>query len=317
MRIWPPAAAALASCLLCGSAATADTVRLRNGSSIEGIIVDETPDRVRVRLPFGEIELTRVVIESVVREESSFAEFLAKRDELVGREAGASDWVGLGRWAWLEGLNHSAKEAAATAAALDPSADGLAQLMAALGFVFDQTSSRWMSSDEYMERSGFVLIDGQWVHPSELAEQRADLRQAELLAEHERRQTQLSQALEYLAIAQLIQVEENRRLRDERLAYGGLPIYADVPVAVLPGGWHGISSRGWSQYKALRHSRFGSLHSTSHSRGHPVARSEHQRAILSRQTGSFIPVQPSRHNHGGVAKAGHPNPSARLPTPSQ
>jgi len=119
------AASLLMFCIPIPRAARADIVHLKNGRAMEGMILEESPEQVLLRLPFGEIGFPRASVLRIDRGKSAFEEFLDLRLELQREDGTASEWLELAQWAEREGLDHSAREATLIAARLDPGLPGL------------------------------------------------------------------------------------------------------------------------------------------------------------------------------------------------
>lgn len=264
--------------LVIAGSLSADVVHLKNGRSIEGIVLEESPDQVMIKVAYGEIGLPRSSILEIERGESALAEYLERREALVQRDAFATEWVSLARWADENGLDHSSKEAALVAARLDPGAEGLAPLMRAYGYVYDPDLAVWLTYDESMRRRGFVQIGDRWLSPAEaMAERRAQEDRARQRQEQQR-QDRLARAVEMMALARMAEAEENRRRLEETPTYPvGLPLYGGYPIVVPPG------HRPWPP------------HRPEPPPGKPDPRP---------------PVEPpgaDRANHGGIQKASNPS----------
>jgi len=158
--------------------------------------------------------------------------------------------------------------------------------MRAFDYGFDDMRGEWLPIDDLMRRRGYVLIGGRWISPEEALRAEQD-REAAWREQQERdRRDRLARAMEMMALAQMVQAEESRLQREQAVGQPyGLPVYG-YPIVTWPGYWprppHG-------------------------SRPHPAggrleAMREHQREIIARPPGSWIPVT-SRHNRGGLQRA--------------
>ena len=161
------AASLLMFCILIPRAARADIVHLKNGRAMEGMILEESPEKVVLQLPFGEIGFPRASVLRIDRGTSTFEEYLDLRLELQRQDGTASEWLELARWAEQEGLDHSAREATLVAARLDPGLPGLVPAMTALGYEYEENLAVWLPHDEIMRRRGYVLSNGRWLSPSQ------------------------------------------------------------------------------------------------------------------------------------------------------
>lgn len=288
------AASLLVFCILIPRAARADIVHLKNGRAMEGMILEESPEQVVLRLPFGEIGFPRASVLRIDRGTSTFEEYLNLRLELQRQDGTASEWLELARWAEQEGLDHSAREATLVAARLDPGLSGLVPAMTALGYEYEENLAVWLPYDEIMRRRGYVLSNGRWLSPSQaMAFQRAQ--EAAVAGELERRrQERLARAMEMLVLTQLAQAEESRRLREEASAFPyGLPLWGGYPVVAAPGYWPRPPLRPEPRRRGheseARHTNSG-------------ARKSYRDAIVRRPPGSLIPVSPGESHHGSLQR---------------
>lgn len=279
-------------CAIVPQLLTADVVHLANGRSLEGVILEESSTQVLLRLPFGEIGLPQTSIVRLERSESSLQEFLDRRATLESTASGAGDWLELALWADRQELDHSARQAVLVAARLDPGLPGLAPLMTAMGFAYEENLAVWLPIEDFMRRRGYVQSNGRWLTAEEAAAQ-ARFRQAAATEEAERhRRDRLARALEMMAAAQMMRAEEDRRLREEAAAVGnGIPLWGGYPVLVAPGYWPRPA-----------------LHPVAHRRGHGSqrrhsesgARAAPHQAIVARPPGSLIPVASPRSHRGAL-----------------
>lgn len=256
-----------------------DEVHLVNGRVFEDVIAEVGADSVRIHLAFGEMSLPRHTVERVVRLESSLEELQMRHDALASDPgAGAVEWIELGRWALQRGLRHGARQAALEAAARDPAAPGLTDLMRSLGYVFDAESGRWLPYEESLRRRGYDRVDGRWLSP----EQQLTRARSEAAAARARRadeESRLTRAVLALAAAQLVREPE--------------------PVAVQP-----IYPWPFAGTVAVGPGHFQVGRPPHHApRPHHSPRPHHDPAAIPierRQPGSLFPI--ARHHHGGVAR---------------
>jgi hypothetical protein len=212
MRPLPPVlAAALLATALAPSPAAADTVRLRNGRAYEGVIAEEVPGGVRIRLAFGHIVLPHDQVVAVEKAPSALAEYLARKAALTTDvRTTAADWLALARWSRSHELAQGVREAALLAAELDPDLPGLDPLLRPFGLVLDEGIRRWIPFEESMARRGMVRDDGEWVT---LAEQR------ERREERDRRRAALAQEQAARSMAAAAAAMERNELRREQERY--------------------------------------------------------------------------------------------------
>jgi hypothetical protein len=181
----------------------ADDVHLKNGRSFENVVAEVGDTQVRVHMPGGVISLPRSAVDRVDKSDSTFAEYLRRKQELTARErAGngrtprgsmdspgsrsspptsssmsalssmssmSSDWLELARWARSNNLPQGAREAALIAAQINPREPGLAGVLRGFGYVYEESLDRWISYDDAMRLHGFVQEGGTWVSHEEHA----------------------------------------------------------------------------------------------------------------------------------------------------
>jgi hypothetical protein len=177
----------LALLVLAGSPLLADDVYLKNGRSFENVVAEVGDSQVRIHMPGGVISLPRGAVERVRKADSSFPEFLRRKQEIESHEAAppsarlapaaparlarlADDWLELARWAASNNLQQGAREAALAAAAINPRLPGLSALLRAEGYVYEETLDRWIPYDDSMRLHGFVKDGATWISRAEHAE---------------------------------------------------------------------------------------------------------------------------------------------------
>src|ERR1700674_2928675 len=201
---------------LLGAQLLADDVHLKNGRSFENVVAEVGDAQVRVHMPGGVISLPRSAVERVDRSDWSSAEYLRRKQELTGGErAGnarkapaspaspASAWLELARWARGNNLPQGAREAALTAAEINPREPGLGGVLRGFGYVYEESLDRWISYDDAMRLHGFVQEGATWVsfeeHAAHVREQQ-ETRAAAAAAARDAAQAEMLQA--QLALAQ-------------------------------------------------------------------------------------------------------------------
>jgi hypothetical protein len=219
------AAALAATALATVAPATADTVRLRNGRAYEGVIAEEVPGGVRVRLAFGYLVLPHDQVVAVEKSPSALAEYLARKRALTADPATvAGDWLALARWSQANELVQGVRETALLAAQIDPWLAGLDPLLRPFGLVLDEDLGRWLPFEESMARRGLVRDEGEWITVAA---------QKERQAERERRRATLAQeeASRRMAAAAEAMERNERRREQERFVAG---IYQPQAVLAFP-----------------------------------------------------------------------------------
>ncbi len=216
----------------------ADDVYLTNGRKFEGVVAETTETQVRIQMQGGTISLPKSQVLRVETGDSSLAGYLRRRGELKkSPSAGAADWLELARWAQSQQLAQATREAALTAATLNPRLEGLAPLLRGYGHVLDEQLDQWIPYGESMRRRGFVLSNGNWITREEYAlkvraheEQEAQRRAA---AEERARAARLDRLA---ALTELSLTRELARPPAPSYPVYGNPFYG-APIVVIPGVW--------------------------------------------------------------------------------
>jgi len=228
------------------------------------------------------ISLPRGAVERVRKADSSFREFLRRKQEIESREAGppaarqpgiAEEWLELARWASRNNLQQGAREAALAAAAINPRLPGLRALLRAAGYVYEETLDRWIPYDDSMRLHGFVKDGGTWISREEHA---ARLRAAES-ARAERQMAYAAQAqaaaASRLADAEMLRVQ----LEAAQGAYagGGTSLggyYGGLWPFGLSSGIFAVPGFG-GRFRHEGHERGGGEHRPFGAGGAPMTRS--------------------------------------------
>jgi hypothetical protein len=206
----------------------ADEVHLKNGQSFTDVIAEETATHVRIRLSGGELRLPKSQVERVVASTSSLERFeQRKRALLVSGPGMAGEWLALARWAYEVDLRSGAREAALTAARLDPALPGLAVVLTRFDYMRDDASGEWLPEAEVMERRGLVRYRGEWLSRVEARERveldRAELRLAEARRAEERERWRAQRERQERATP--VVVVQNNVLAAPVAPYGGYPSF--------------------------------------------------------------------------------------------
>jgi|GEM_PF-1706799 len=227
--------------VLTAGPAAADDVYLTNGRVFEDVVAEVQGDRVEIRMHHGLIRMPAEKVAQIIKEDSPLQTYLRRKAELEARPGGgaAEDWVDLARWVGDQGLATAFREAATTAARLDPRAEGLEPLMRRMGLLYDEAVDRWVTEGELMRRRGFVAYNGVWVTPEQRAE--AERRRAVAVAERiaANQERQRDQALADLASALKTQAETEAA--ESRTTSAGIPL---GQVYYVPGAWVPAPRRG-------------------------------------------------------------------------
>jgi hypothetical protein len=140
--------------LALASAALADEVVLKNGSSFSGI-VRENGDRVTVEMDYGTMTFKKVDVRSINR---SGEDFLSQFQEKAKTATDLKSMMELAGWAREKGLAGRANELYRKVLALD---SDQAEARKALGY--EKFNGLWLQGDELMTARGFVKLNGRWM----------------------------------------------------------------------------------------------------------------------------------------------------------
>jgi len=190
------------------AAAAADDVLLTNGKSFQGVVATVEGVAVRIQLPFGgEITLPMSRVERIDRGESAFALYRARKRDLEARDdAAVADWLELARWARRQGFEQGYRDAALTAARLDPRAPEIAPVLRTLAYAFDDRLEEWVPRDEAMARRGLVRFHDEWVTLEERAQRRREEEERAQAAVERMRQRRLDRLTDTIEAAAALEL---------------------------------------------------------------------------------------------------------------
>jgi len=243
MRIWP----FVALSILTSAPALADTVYLTNGRSFEGVLAEVSGSKVNIRMQGGVLSLPLSQVSRIENSDSSLAQYLVRRDALTRSAVPTgAGWLELAVWAQAKGMAQASREAALTAARIDPHLPGLSDLMRQHGYVLDESLGNWILYGESMRRKGFVQSNGEWVARAELeaAERARDAEREQMAA----RRMEAQRAAREDRLAELTALALAREVRradpPPAMSYypsviivpGFVPAPIPVPVPQDPGG---------------------------------------------------------------------------------
>ncbi len=188
-------------------AAQADTVRLRTGGTIEGIVTEDGGDYV-IEVQYGTMRVGKELVDSVEKKETPLSEH--KRRAAAIAEDDADGWQKLGQWAQRNDLGRVARDDFAHVIALKPDHEAA---RAALGY--EKTDGKWLTHDEVMASKGMVLVDGKWISKEGAGLMKA-LAEAKALDAEAREAEARRQAVEAQAEREAQQAEQDKRIADLR-----------------------------------------------------------------------------------------------------
>ena len=151
--------------------ALADVLIMKDGRRIEGIVLEETQAKVKIKTGLGVLEFERSKIESIERKQTKSQQF----DERFEAAKTADEFHELGLWAEGKRMRRQAKKAMRRAIEVDP--DHI-KARTWLGYVLYR--DEWMTPEEREVRMaaneeadmlarGFVKYEERWVTPEEKA----------------------------------------------------------------------------------------------------------------------------------------------------
>jgi zinc protease len=144
---------------LCHSALS-DVIKLKNGGTITGKIVQKSDDDITVRTQSGaSITISIDEVESVLTDE----ELQKECDKRFASAETADDFFELGEWCESVGLKERAETAYAKALQLDPNHENTR-----LKLGYKKHEGKWLSEEEYNAKvKGLVKYKDKWVTPQE------------------------------------------------------------------------------------------------------------------------------------------------------
>jgi endonuclease/exonuclease/phosphatase family metal-dependent hydrolase len=150
--------------LLAPAPARADVVTLNSGVKIEGTVVGEDGEALRIELRSGVVTTVyRHDIARVERFATPAVEFARRKAALeADRKATAAAWYDLGLWALEKKLAPEAKTAFEKTIVLDPDH---AAARDRLGY--EHVGREWLTHEQAQTKKGLVEYDGRWVRPDE------------------------------------------------------------------------------------------------------------------------------------------------------
>lgn len=242
MRTWP----LIALSILAPSLGQADTVHLTNGRTFEGVMAEVSGSKVLIRMQGGSLSLPLTQVAKIDRGDSTLQQYLGRKEALTRAETpSAVGWLDLAVWAQGKGLATASREAALTAAQIDPRLPGLENALRPHAYVFESALGRWIPYSDSMRRKGMVLSRGEWVGRAEFeAEERA--REAALERQREQqveaRRAARADRLEELATLALVREARRAEAPPAYTPYypgivvmpGYYPIPVIPPVATAP-----------------------------------------------------------------------------------
>ncbi|MEP7010974.1 MAG: hypothetical protein ABJC13_11675 [Acidobacteriota bacterium] len=216
--------------------ASADDVYLKNGKSFRDVIATEDGAQVRMKMPGGELAISRAQVLRIDRGTSPYGEYLARKSAL-GKAPSAEGWLGLALWAQGQGLETGVREAALKAAKIDPGLQGLPPLMRRLDYVLEGDLGRWIPYEESMHRKGLVRDGGQWISAKELADRERSLeeeRSRKTAAREAESRDRLTRQLELSLLNATLERQDAERAASVPVLLPVAPVYYPWPLVYTP-----------------------------------------------------------------------------------
>lgn len=227
-----PVVALFASIVALPNGGSADVLHLDRGGRVEGVVIEETAERITIEMGSGRLTLPRSRVLRVERAESALASLRAQASVLAPGDVNGR--IALARQASENRLSALAHDLWSSVLRLDPSN---AEAHRALGHVL--VEGEWMDRDEAYRAQGLVPFEGQWIRPSERAQIEAVRDRA---AAESRRDDESRRALR--------DAEERARRAEAEAARAR----ADAMRASQSSSWGSgpiiVGSRGWGGYTA-------------------------------------------------------------------
>ena len=198
--------------VLLPGAVHADQVFLKDAGSIEGRIVEQTADTVKIDVGDGVIGVPTSRVDHIVKSKSNLDIYDERAAALKPNDV--KGWRSLGQWASQQGLMSQSKSAFQKVIAVAPD-DPVAR--EGLGYV--SLNGKWVTEEESYRARGYVQYEGEWMTPAQAqvaqkseadAQARYDADQRAIAAENAARDAQ-ARADE---AAQKAKEEEAKRQRE-------------------------------------------------------------------------------------------------------
>ena len=255
------------------AAARADRVHLENGKTFDDVIlVSQTQTQVRFRVASGEMSLPSSWVAWVEEAPGALEEYLDRQRSLAADPAPAAEaYLVLARWARARGQQHGFRDSILMAGELEPGLDGLAPLMATIGYYLDKRANVWVAGRPAGRQpaSGQAGVQGSETRSAGQADHRVA--------------AGLTRAIEALAQAELEKsraVNPRSAARFERPARVRSVFYPLVSASVA------LAAPGWVfPGVPLRPPGSDPMNPVIRNPANP-----HARALLSRPPGSLLPV---------------------------
>jgi hypothetical protein len=166
--------------LALSAAASADTIVCRDGRKIEGRILEETDEYVKLAVKHGAVTVKRGQIEKIERGATTVEVYEAKRARIVAGELGTHlhAWqatLDLAKWCAEHKLEKEARIEYGRAVELNPDCE---EARIALKHV--KVDGAWMTFEDACRLRGLVEFDGVWMTPEE-AKLKAALKEQEAI----------------------------------------------------------------------------------------------------------------------------------------
>lgn len=147
-------------CAVCFPPASADTVKLRNGRTIDGI-AREDGKQVAVEVAAGTLFFHVDDVESIKKEATKLHEYLDKYQTVKGSD-NRDELYGFVVWAEGAGIVRDRDRLLRRVIEIDPEHEGARKRLG-----YHRHDGKWLTAAELMKAKGFVRYEGRWVTEAE------------------------------------------------------------------------------------------------------------------------------------------------------
>jgi hypothetical protein len=205
---------------------SADTVYLKNGGKLSGVVVAQDEASVEIEVGAGRVTMPTRLVARIERGESPLSRYQARARALDANDV--AGWLDLADWAHAAELSSQAREAYEHVLTVDPG-----NASAHRGLEHRRVGEQWLSHDEAMIARGFVFFEGQWV----TREQRDATLQQQEAERRERIDTEAARLALATAEAQAREAEARARTAEAEAERAENP---PASVVVGPGYGYGV-----------------------------------------------------------------------------
>jgi hypothetical protein len=218
-----------------GGLAIADEVKLKNGSTLEGTVLEEN-GRVTIDLGYGTVSVDRAEVKSISKPVQLTDEYDRRLREV--KDDDPNGYVQVAQWAAQHGLKSRSIALLRKVLMLDPNNENARR---ELGYV--RFKDAWLNEEEYKAALGLARYRGEWM-PAEAAERLRRIDEETALASL--RQSAEDERQEHQAVLERQRLDLRQRYLDALQQNGNLNNPSDA--LLYPWGWGGM--RYWGPASA-------------------------------------------------------------------